>query len=113
MSNTEESILPNIEYEKWFYTARDPKCNSPYGTLLIYQVCEKNDKKFEIAENIMQVAFVAGMQAQKNKLENLIVHYENDLWDLKNPNQLMADMIEPWDITDLQKIIDDLEGLLK
>jgi hypothetical protein len=52
-------------YEQWFYTAKDPKYNYPYGTLMMYQVCEQDSAKFKIAEGIMQIAFKAGVQAEK------------------------------------------------
>ena len=52
-------------YEKWFFTARNPVTDMPWGTHLIYRICDRDDKKFEEAEMIMQTAFKAGMEAAR------------------------------------------------
>lgn len=57
----ESELLPCPEYERWFFTARSPDKDMPWGTHLIYQVCDNDEKKFEIAEKILQEAFKAGM----------------------------------------------------
>lgn len=54
-------LLPCPEFEKWFYTARSPEKDMPWGTHLIYQVCDNDPKRFELACEIMQRAFMAGM----------------------------------------------------
>lgn len=52
-------------YLEWFFTVKDPKTTMPYGIILIYQVCEGDGKKFEIAEGLLRTAFKAGMKAQR------------------------------------------------
>ena len=48
----------------------------------------------------------------ETKLKDLIFRYEERLADLKDPDPLLADMIEPWEITDLANIIKDLKEIL-
>jgi hypothetical protein len=62
----DNALLPCPEYEKWFFSARSPDKDMPYATHLIYQVCDNDEKKFEIAEGIMRAAFIAGMNTRAN-----------------------------------------------
>jgi hypothetical protein len=55
------------QYEHWFYNARHPETDMPYGTHLLYQVCDQNEYKFQKGEELLKVAFLAGMEAQKKK----------------------------------------------
>lgn len=68
MTTEPKNELPECpEYDRWFYTARSPDKDMPYGTHMIYQVCDGDEKKFEIAESIMRTAFIAGMNTRPAK----------------------------------------------
>lgn len=60
-----QSLKINTEYEKWLRRARDPETGMPYGTHLIYKVCDGDDKRFEEGERLLRIAFEAGMAVPK------------------------------------------------
>lgn len=51
------------KFERWFYTARDPVKDMPYGTHLLYRVCDNDKDKFEIGCELLMAAFVGGHEA--------------------------------------------------
>jgi hypothetical protein len=78
MTQDPQSARMPEEYEHWFFTARDPEKSMPYGTHMLYRVCNGDPDKFQIAEDIMRIAFEAGMNARadlaipKDKLQGWI-----------------------------------------
>lgn len=50
-------------FDRWFYTARHPKTDMPYGSHLIYRVCDKDEDKFEEGCEILKAAFEGGYKA--------------------------------------------------
>lgn len=53
-------------YENWFYHSRDTN-RMPYGTNMLYAVCDNDQNRFQEAERIIQAAFEAGLQAGLNR----------------------------------------------
>ena len=53
------------DFEKWFYNARDPATNMPYGTHLLYKVCDNDGPKFDEGVRLLEIAFEAGRDAEK------------------------------------------------
>jgi len=59
----------DTDFDEWFYTARSPDKDMPWGTHLIYEVCDNDPDKFEIGCKLLLVAFKAGKLAQEKKKE--------------------------------------------
>lgn len=59
------------EFDKWFYTARDPVKDMPYGTHLIYSVCDNDQKRFEIGCELLRAAFEGGRQSTSSANQQL------------------------------------------
>ena len=51
------------KFEHWFYTARDPEKDMPYGSHLIYRVCDNDAERFYIGFELLEVAFTSGHEA--------------------------------------------------
>lgn len=66
---TENKAELEGKFERWFYTARDPVKDMPYGTHLLYRVCDNDKDKFEIGCELLMAAFVGGHAAALGRIE--------------------------------------------
>lgn len=69
-------------YEEWFFTARDPRTGTPYGTSMIYGACGGDGDRFAEAERVMEAAFEAGFKAVERAVDLSLpdVPAEVDRW---------------------------------
>lgn len=62
-------------FEAWEFTVRNPKSDMPWMTHMIYQVCDNDENKFEIACEIVgkawDAAYEAGVKAEREKVRKL------------------------------------------
>lgn len=64
----EEELPENEEFNQWIYTTwvQLPNLEAPLSTQLLYQVCDKDQIKFEKVIRSLQLAFEAGQQTSKD-----------------------------------------------
>lgn len=61
MTDTKAAL--DKKFDRWFYTARDPVKDLPYGSHLIYRVCDNDKDRFEIGCELLKAAFVGGHES--------------------------------------------------
>lgn len=62
----------NPDFERWFYRWKRPEISlfggpAPGGTVLLYRVCGDDTPKFDLALDLLQDAFEAGIEAGRTK----------------------------------------------
>jgi hypothetical protein len=50
------------DFEKWCYTAQDPRTGLPFLTTLLYRICDNDEAKFDEGCRLLQEAFEAGQR---------------------------------------------------
>lgn len=60
---TDNKAALDEKFDQWFYTARDPVKDLPYGSHLIYRVCDNDKDRFEIGCELLKAAFVGGHES--------------------------------------------------